>query len=186
MKEHIKLDDFYMTELHVDFNNSGDKENLPPENPWLDYNVLRNPDNDRQFALVLCVKSYSEMESSSSGYLIESEIQGIFSFSEESSEEEMQYLIRINGANILYGILRGQIAATTGTFPNGKFVLPAVYMHKVLPEIDKRKKPTTAKAKKAKMSKKTISVTKVAAKGKKVVRKKTGSTTKKTVKRKKV
>ena len=70
---------------------------------------------------------------------IDSEIVGYFSFSEEfSDEEKRQITIRINGSVILYGILRGQIATFTGSFPNGKFNLPTVNMIEIVNEIEKK------------------------------------------------
>lgn len=41
-------------------------------------------------------------------------------------------LVLYNGSLILYGLLRGQIAAITGAFPTGKFMLPSVNMQQVI------------------------------------------------------
>ena len=64
-------------------------------------------------------------------------------------EEQMQALIRINGSAILYGILRGEIAVFTGSFPGGKFVLPAVYMQDVVKDVETKNRARLAKESKA-------------------------------------
>jgi hypothetical protein len=52
----------------------------------------------------------------------------------------MQYLIRVNGGTILYGILRGEIAAFTGSFPGGKFNLPTVNMMEIVKDCEEKLK----------------------------------------------
>lgn len=140
MKKPLKLVDFAITKINLEwFENEKDiNEKIDPV-PTIDYRVLRNPDHERDFSLILNVMTYSDKYPGGSVYSIDSEIAGIFTFTDDATEEEMQYLIRVNGATILYGLLRGEIATVTGAFPEGKYVLPAVYMQEVLPEIDKRK-----------------------------------------------
>ena len=148
MKKLLQLDDFSITKLHVDWCVAGKESAGVDENPYFEYKVLRNPKNKREFAMFFSAKLYTEKDPEKSGYIIESAIFGIFSFAQEATEREMQVLIRINGATILYGILRGQIAAVTGSFPGKKFVLPAVYMQEIIPKIDARKTRKELKIKK--------------------------------------
>ncbi len=51
----------------------------------------------------------------------------------------MQSLVRFNGCTILYGILRGQLANITGSFPNRKLLLPTVMMEDVVKDIEREK-----------------------------------------------
>lgn len=51
----------------------------------------------------------------------------------------MQYFVRINGCTMLYSLLRGQVAMITGSFPDGKFNLPAIVMHDEIMKIEKKK-----------------------------------------------
>jgi preprotein translocase subunit SecB len=72
-------------------------------------------------------------------YSIHVEIEGFFSFPADLEEGQMAYLCRVNSMTILYGILRGEIANVTGSFPGGKYILPTVMMQDVVNEIEERK-----------------------------------------------
>lgn len=49
----------------------------------------------------------------------------------DGATEERRKLAAVNGATVLYGALRGQIALMTGSFPGGSILLPAVYMGEI-------------------------------------------------------
>jgi len=163
----ISLDDFTITRLHVDWHDnaviSADAYEL-----GIEYDVGRNPENRHQFLLKFRVNYGTERGRGKrrKGYEVEAEIHGLFTFPDDTPEDEMQTLIRINGGTILYGILRGEIASFTGSFPAGKLILPTVYMHEIVSQVEaerlqtqqnsavekaslaKRTKPRTPKAKK--------------------------------------
>ena len=142
MPELLQLKDFFITRLHVDWHEPvGGEQHLPQFHGGVafDYDVLRKKDALRSFALRLRVKLEPKPAKSKTGYEIDSEIMGLFDFPESMEEQQMQALIRVNGGTILYGILRGQIAAFTGSFPGGKLSLPTVYMQDVVEEVEKRK-----------------------------------------------
>jgi len=142
MPEILQLKDFFITRLHVDWHEPvGGGRHLPQVHGGVafDYDVLRKKDALRSFALRLRVKLKPKPAKSKAGYEIDSEIMGLFDFPESMEEQQMQALIRINGGTILYGILRGQIAAFTGSFPGGKLSLPPVYMQDIVEEVEKRK-----------------------------------------------
>jgi preprotein translocase subunit SecB len=88
------------------------------------------------------------------GYYVEAHIVGYFSFPASVSEDDREYLIRVNGGAILYGILRGHIASLTGLHPAGPLMLPTVMMHDIVMDIEKTLandapvKKITSKAKK--------------------------------------
>lgn len=103
-----------------------------------DYDVHRNTQQKNLFRLVFRF-GLSSLTPVQVGYVLDSEIVGYFSFPDGTSEENMQALIRYNGCTILYGILRGQIANITGSFPHAKLVLPTVMMEEVVNAIEKRK-----------------------------------------------
>jgi preprotein translocase subunit SecB len=73
------------------------------------------------------------------GYVIDTEIVGFFRIAGNTSPEKADYLALLNGCTILYGILRGQIAALTGCFPQEKFVLPSVMMEDVIRDVEQQK-----------------------------------------------
>ena len=142
MPEILQLKDFFITRLHVDWHEpTGGARHIPHFDSGVsfDYDVLRKKDALRSFALRLRVRLEPKPAKSKAGYEIDSEIMGLFDFPESMEEQQMQALVRINGGTILYGILRGQIAAFTGSFPGGKLSLPAVYMQDIVAGVEKRK-----------------------------------------------
>jgi len=152
MKELIKLNDFFLTRLHVDWRAPKAKTKSPGDKPIIDYNVFQYKKNDRLFKLELMVRAHSGNPSKEDGQEIDAEIIGIFSFSKDASENEMHSLIRINGLTILYGLLRGHLATITGAFPGQRFILPSIYMNNVILEVEQRRKKNSVK--KTRVSKK--------------------------------
>ena len=143
MPEILQLKDFVITRLHVDWHEPDKPTAESPEftgSMGFDYEVLRRTDTARFFALRFQFKLTPEVKKTKTGYEIEAEIVGFFDFPGTMTEDKMQALVRINGATILYGILRGEIAAFTGSFPGGKFMLPAVYMQDIVKDIETRKR----------------------------------------------
>jgi preprotein translocase subunit SecB len=138
MKRLLELNDFWMTKLHIDWAEKA-AAGRDPQNPYINYNVRQNPKDKRQLALDLFIRVCSKGAEASGGYLIEAALIGIFTFSPEATDDEIQTLIRINGGTILYGVLRGIISSATGSFAGEKYTLPTVYFHELIPLIEKRK-----------------------------------------------
>src|SRR5690606_7142009 len=70
-----------------------------------------------------------------SGYQIALSITGLLSVEpggEEIDEENLRSLAVLNGAMILYGIVRAEVASMTSNFPGGRLLLPTVYMQEIL------------------------------------------------------
>jgi len=155
MPDILQLKDFIITRLHVDWQtptHPAEDEGSFSGDLTIDYEVLRNPEAQLSLALEFRVK-LTPRDNDAAGYSIESEIVGLFDFPETMSDDQVQYLIRVNGGTILYGILRGQIALFTGSFPGGKYTLPAIYMQDVVRQVEaKRKKPKIKPAAKKKVS----------------------------------
>jgi len=142
----LRLEEFLLTKLSLDWQvGRCDCEETCPYSVDVDYFLARKEDDDRSFRLQLRV--VLRVADDCTGLNIDSVIDGFFSFPEGTSEEDMQYLVRVNGATILYGILRGQVAMISGSFPTGKLNLPAIVMHDVLPEIDRGKQEQVSKLK---------------------------------------
>lgn len=148
MPEMLQLRNFDLIKLHVDWTPLDGREYIEDHFQGVtsfDYEVLRRNDAPTIFALKL---EYGlKPKSGKAGYAIEAEIVGFFEFAESTEEDKMQYLIRVNGGTILYGILRGEVAAFTGSFPGGKFVMPSVYMQEVVAQVEADKKAERAKTK---------------------------------------
>lgn len=130
-----------------------------------DYDVARHATEKKRFRLAFRVGVKSKSPAPVD-YSLDCEIVGFFSFPEDTAEETMQRLIRLNGCTILYGILRGQLANITGSFPRQKLILPTVMMEDVVNDIEREKaqaraaKPSGAK----KVAKKTAKRAKPSAK----------------------
>ena len=144
----LQLNTFYLTKCNVKWNEA----DQAPEGITfsIDFDVERNIDNNRMFRLTFRYSLFPKMSTPSevkySGYEIDTEIVGIFSFPDGFEEDDMQIIVRDNGCRILYGILRGEIASITGSFQKEKFVLPTVNMRNIILDVVKNK---IAEAKKA-------------------------------------
>ncbi len=159
------LDEFFMTRVNVAWH-----EPTEPGNAEIDYmfsyDVGRHASEKQRFRLAFRLASKSKTPAAVD-YSLDCEIVGFFRFPEGTKEEVMQSLVRLNGCTILYGILRGQLANITGSFPRRKMVLPTVMMEDVVKRIEEKKaqarqanappkkKPAKKAAKKAKKSPKT-------------------------------
>lgn len=146
----VQLEEFLLTKLHVDWTppQKPDSQDLCNSKLSFDYDVAQHADEPRRYRLMFRV-SVKPSDTPPVGYSIDAEIAGIFLFPEGTPEDRQHFLLLVNGATILYGILRGQIGMTTGGFVGGKYNLPTVMMQQVMPEIEERK----AKAKAAQSSK---------------------------------
>ena len=134
----MQLENFEMKKLHVDFFSSRRKTE-PDINMKLSINVrlTKIAKAQRRFRLLLSIKVDSEPKV---GYRIRADILGYFYVPEEIPEEKIEPLVRGNGTAILYGILRGQIAVFTGSFPGGKLSLPTIPIPPLM-DMKKHKKP---------------------------------------------
>jgi len=141
MADILQLEEFYLQRMHVEFH-PGDpiKESdvSGADRLSLDYEVLYNSEAPDQWALVLSVQIAPPEFDDEPGYELDAEMFGFFDTSGVDPDER-EYLIRLNGATILYGILRGQVATLSGTFPGGRLLLPTVDMNEVVNRIEARK-----------------------------------------------
>ncbi|MEX0829615.1 MAG: protein-export chaperone SecB [Nitrospirales bacterium] len=59
-------------------------------------------------------------------YAIKFKIIGFFTLSGNPSSDQKERMLNLNGGAMLYGILRGFVAQTTGSATFGKYILPAI------------------------------------------------------------
>jgi hypothetical protein len=138
-KQLLTLEDFFVFKLNIESVFEGNPTPECAENPLVDYEVFRDQEDVKLWALKLSVRSIVPAEKSIPGYVIDAQAFGTFSFKDEATEDEKQYLIRVNGATILYGLLRGMLATVSGSFPRGKHVLPSVFMQEIVDKIEKQR-----------------------------------------------
>lgn len=106
-----------------------------------DYDLACHPETPHLIKMVMrfWLGQANDDEAPRCPYSLLTEMEGIFSFPEDIDEKQMAYLCRVNSMTILYGILRGEVANVTGSFPGGKYILPTVMIPEVVDSIEKRK-----------------------------------------------
>jgi preprotein translocase subunit SecB len=146
-----QLDDFHFTRLAVRWYSPKEPGQIDIEYGF-DYQVGQHKTEKNRYRLAFSVSAKSSTPEPI-GYLLDSEIVGFFRFSEGIDQKKADFLIRMNGCAILYGILRGQVANFTGNFPHKKLLLPAIMMKDVVEGVEKQKalqrKPKKLKVKRA-------------------------------------
>lgn len=141
----LQLEDFLLTKMSVVWHPPV-KETTVTSEFHFGYDVRRHKENKRRFRLDFTMHVTPKQKNPIAGYEIESNISGLFTFTEGTTEEEMQQLIRVNGCTVLYGVLRGHIGTATGCFPGGKFTLPTVMMQDVVQTVEEEKAAERAKS----------------------------------------
>lgn len=132
-----QLDDFHFRQLSVKWHDP-DAPGKVDINHSFDYKVGQHNVEKNRFRLTLRYEAVSNTPKPI-GYAVQTEIVGLFRFAEGMPQEKMDFLVRLNGCTILYGILRGQIANLTGVFPQRKLVLPTFMMEEVVDGVEKSK-----------------------------------------------
>lgn len=147
MKPVCELEDFHVNKLNVEGVDI-EKSNEISVAMSFDYELAFKTDNPLiiKISMKYEVGPNPEDEKPRCPYKINAEITGIFTISEEAPKEQMPFISRVNTLTILYGILRGEVANVTGSFQNGKFILPTVMMQDVVKEVEALK--TKARAEK--------------------------------------
>ena len=148
-----ELDDFFIRNLEINGIDRIEAAAIAITGGF-DYDLFCHDKNCRQIRMVF--RAFfgpdKDVEPRTCPYEIKATIEGFFTFKDDLNDKQMAYLVRVNSASILYGILRGEIANITGSFPAGKFLLPTVMMQDVVKEIEERK-ATDRKAKATKPAK---------------------------------
>ena len=135
------LDNFHFTRVNIAWHEP--QEDCKVDVAYVfDYDVIRHVVEKNCYRLAFRVSALPQTPKPL-GYAIDCEIAGFFHFPPDTPQETMDALIRFNGCTILYGIIRGQLAMITGSFPNRKFVLPTVMMEEVVNGIEKQKAAMT-------------------------------------------
>ncbi|MFP4249804.1 MAG: hypothetical protein ACLFU7_09120 [Armatimonadota bacterium] len=89
-----------------------------------DFDVFGPTDNEYAIRLEVDCKPSGEGATRYDG--VGAEIWGIFVFTGECGEDEVERMLVLNAPAILHGVLRGIIANASGSCAGGPFVLPAV------------------------------------------------------------
>ena len=90
--------------------------------------VAPHREDARKYMLVLEVmaRPKKDHESKFFPYSVVVKGRGFFSFRNKTDKPEAERVLRLNGAAILYGLLRAQVAQITAQSVHGQFLLPTV------------------------------------------------------------
>ncbi|MDK2971622.1 MAG: hypothetical protein PWP23_1377 [Candidatus Sumerlaeota bacterium] len=97
--------------------------------PTISIEQRYNPENPNNRAIFMTVLLEPKDKDD---YRIQAEIMGLFDVTGDATKEKIAGVAALNGASILYGILRSEISSLTANFIRGRALLPAVYMKDVL------------------------------------------------------
>src|SRR5579872_5700442 len=124
----FQLEEFNVLRLNVAYS-------MPPQDALMkltqmrcnfDYDVAVHHTERHRYRLIFRTKIEEMSGEIQVGKIVEAEMLGFFRMLPDSTVEQRETRIRVNGVSILYGLLRGIVATTTGCFPMGKMVLPSV------------------------------------------------------------
>jgi preprotein translocase subunit SecB len=132
-----QLDDFHFTRLAVQWHNLKEPGKYEV-NYSFDYNIGQHKTDKNRYRLAFRVGAKSDTPEPV-GYHLDTEIVGFFRFPDGTEQKKMDFLIRVNGCSVLYGILRGQVASLTGSFPQKKLVLPTLMMKEIIEGVEHQK-----------------------------------------------
>jgi len=86
----------------------------------------KNDPGKYRLTMGIQVKPSPKKEKEFFPYLIAISGRAFFTFEEPCPREQAEAVLRLNGASILYGLLRAQVAQITAQSVHGQFLLPAM------------------------------------------------------------
>ena len=136
-----ELEEFFLVRLNIEALNCDLEAEAQAARISFDYDLATAVEDDHRIKMEMSfsLTAPPEEESLTCPYAIDAAIVGFFKFPQDLEDQQIAYLCRVNTMTMLYGILRGQVATVTGSFPHGKFTLPAVMMQDVVNKIEQRK-----------------------------------------------
>jgi hypothetical protein len=162
MEPNCQLEEFFVTRLHLDHREMKGLEKQKPKQLayGFHYTVGQHKDEAHRYRMAFRVvaEEFADNEQPA-GLKLESEIVGYLAINPQLDKSEREKLVRLNGVSILYGILRGIVATTSGTFPNGKLTLPAALPADIVNHVEGEKRkaskePSAPEVKKIRKAKK--------------------------------
>jgi len=161
----ISLDAYHMTRLHIDVVGNATESKSVDYELSLFWRTERNTEDKTKFRVTLGVEASPKRPRG--GLQVDAEVKGLFTVPADFSGGEVERHVLVNGASMLYGILRGTIGACKGSFQQTGFLLPTLDMETVVAGAHGTSSRLEAKRPKAGVKKK------AAAKRKAVVKKRT-------------
>ena len=97
--------------------------------------LAQNTDKEREYQVRVEVKSNVE-DSESAPYQIHFSVVGFFTLSEEFEHENIERLVQVNGASVLYSAMREFVLTVTSRCAWGNLMLPTVNFRLLAPPDD--------------------------------------------------
>ena len=140
MSDIIKLQSFKMLRLVLDQDPFDGRTPGSLCRQETGYDIRINKDNPDHFLMILRVKgtlSVPEGKSQPATY----EVTGAAEFEvpHDMTADKKRGLVAFNGGSILYGLMRGQVALVTGSFPTGSVLLLTLNWQETVREIESKR-----------------------------------------------
>ena len=133
----LRLDDFGLTDLEVHWRHAGAAAGAERDTLGVGYQVEEMVGDPTRFRLTLTVDDRTRLAADQPPAIVKATAVGFFSLPESTPPAERARVIRVNGLTVLYGALRGALAAVTGLFPpDCRYVLPTVNMLEVIQHVE--------------------------------------------------
>ena len=132
MSDILQLERFFTVKMHVEVVSPDEPpdegQKLSDHSFNVDYRVYRKPDDPDRYMMSLLLS----IEPKTYGWKVNAQLDGFFKCPEGLTPSMREGVVRINGGTILYGLLRGQLSAMTGSFFGGPVILPTVNMMEIV------------------------------------------------------
>ncbi|MGA9852121.1 MAG: protein-export chaperone SecB [Gammaproteobacteria bacterium] len=127
----LQLDAYVFTKILVEANT----DYLPEKqeeiedseiNFSLQITVGKDNDNPLRYQIEIHISDFKPKKSGFLPYKIDAKVVGIFSVDPDFKHDDLEHLIHINGASMLFGAAREYILMVSGRGPYGPFKLPTI------------------------------------------------------------
>lgn len=136
----IQLNHFKVEHLEIHCPVMGGGEGDQDSGMSIDYEVYENEEHKEASLLQLSIKYTGEVrEGVRRTPDVAIQVVGVFRLPGEAGENTREHMVRVNGGMILYGMVRGHLAALTGLLSCGSHILPTVDWLEVVKDVESRR-----------------------------------------------
>lgn len=135
----LQLDGYVFTKLLVEANTDFDPEKQQDIGQSdIDFSmgiaVSKDKDNPNLYQIEIKIENLHS-KTITLPYTIEAKVVGVFSVDPKFKHDDLDRLVQINGASMLFGAAREQILTITGRGPFGSLKLPTINLQGAIPKI---------------------------------------------------
>ena len=134
----LQLDGYVFTKLLVEANSDYDPEKQQETTESeIDFSlgivVGKDKDNPRLYQIEIHIENL-RAKTTILPYTVEAKVVGVFSVDPEFKHDDLERLIQVNGASMLFGAAREQILTISGRGPFGPLKLPTINLLNAMTE----------------------------------------------------